>query len=186
MKGFPEEIEKHPLWVLDNSRRDPILFIVSETEPDFSHIIEQAGRTTQTAETAPYHIVEKIEETKEYLFKIKVNPVIKNKNKRIPLVQDEKIISWLINRSQPNGFEIIQNDQKEPQITVLRKQNIEFQKKIENSTTRTKVTQHSTLLQGKLRVTNVALFKELLIQGLGPNKSYGCGLMLIKEFKIEN
>ena len=42
-----------------------------------------------------------------------------------------------------------------------------------------RVTFHRTTFEGRLRVTDPALFKNHLLNGIGPSKAYGCGLLTL-------
>ncbi|MFF7130432.1 type I-E CRISPR-associated protein Cas6/Cse3/CasE [Streptomyces sp. NPDC008240] len=47
------------------------------------------------------------------------------------------------------------------------------------TTKETRVVMHSATYEGRLRVTDVALLTERLLNGIGPSKAYGCGLLTL-------
>jgi CRISPR system Cascade subunit CasE len=79
---------------------------------------------------------------------------------------------WLSRRSEVNGFSIdkdrIRSDSYHQEKFVKKRGG--------------KVIQYSTLdITGELSVTDPDLLLEKLNQGIGPAKSFGCGLMLVKR-----
>jgi CRISPR system Cascade subunit CasE len=109
---------------------------------------------------------------KYLLNKLRVSNKIANFNDFI-LEQKEKIDkaceNWLINRSEKHGF--IAN-------------NIEHYAHVQHSLKYSKgnnASFNSIDYNGKLEVTNPELFFDMLVNGLGPAKGFGCGLMLIRK-----
>ncbi len=143
-------------------------------------------------------------------FKLTANPVVTRAGKRHDLVMDaiktlkrefagigssenhkkiqpdRMVISrevgsdWIRDKGQKHGFEILRSE-------------AEFEGEKEQLNI-TGYTQHrfeghgksirlSTLdFDGVLRVTDPTLFQKIVLQGLGPAKGFGCGLMLVRRY----
>lgn len=148
-----------------------------------------------------------IREGDMFNFKLRVNPVVTRKpsepdpnpkkRKRHDIVMEAKTrlkndgvprenwphineiihkagIEWLRKRGNENGFVFTDEDDNN-QVRVEGYQTYQFYKN------RAKVRFSSLDFTGKLAVTKPDLFKKILLDGLGPAKSFGCGLMLIKR-----
>lgn len=162
----------------------PIFFIVSKARPvDREDMWE--------IQTKPYY--PKLFEDQTMHFMLRVNPQVTRKREndgkkvRYDVIQnavhqrgghEEKITAdliqrygkkWLSDRAEKHGFEIItvvaDCFTKERCYKQKEKQIIHF----------------STIdYQGILRVANPELMLNLLFHGIGPAKSFGCGLMMVK------
>ncbi|MBF0494582.1 MAG: type I-E CRISPR-associated protein Cas6/Cse3/CasE [Candidatus Omnitrophica bacterium] len=140
-------------------------------------------------------------ETKEYApsiesgikigFNVRVNPTVKREGKRHDVVMDAKYQArgknvgenaalqdlvaescekWLNKRSQENGFNMAK-------FRADGYRQIWFDKAKSGATVR-----FSTVdLSGVLEVVDVKIFTEMLFYGLGPEKGFGCGLMLVRK-----
>jgi CRISPR system Cascade subunit CasE len=83
-------------------------------------------------------------------------------------------IEWLKARAEKNGF-MLSNEKNGAEVRVEGYQVHQFFRKGNK-------TNFSSLdFVGTLSVINPDLFKELLFEGLGPAKAFGCGLMLVKR-----
>lgn len=140
-------------------------------------------------------------ETKEYSprvepgmklgFSVRVNPTLKRDGKRHDVVMDAKykirknenngevpmqelIVNscgkWLEKRAQETGF-------KTKQFRADGYQQIRF-----NKTKDSTLVRYSAIdITGILEIVDQKLFVDMLLNGLGPEKGFGCGLMLIKK-----
>lgn len=124
-------------------------------------------------------------------FSVRVNPAVKRDGKRHDVVMDAKykmrmdesngevsiqelIVDscgkWLEKRAQENGF-------KTSQFRTDGYQQIRFNKTRDGAPVR-----YSTIdITGTLEVVDKKLFVDMLFNGLGPEKSFGCGLMLVRK-----
>jgi CRISPR system Cascade subunit CasE len=148
-----------------------------------------------------------IRENDRLFFHVRVNPVITkkpvepdinpNKRKRHDIVMEAKKhlrnedttkkswphineiihkagMNWLKMRAEKNGF-IFSEEDTNSDIRVEGYQTHQFIRK-------GKKTNFSSLdFNGTLSVVNPELFKNILFNGLGPAKSFGCGLMLVRR-----
>lgn len=80
---------------------------------------------------------------------------------------------WLANRSEANGFRILS-------ATVLDVGSVELRRSTRGGST-SPVTFGVATITGALEVSNTDLLRGALIDGIGPQKAFGCGLMLIRR-----
>lgn len=78
---------------------------------------------------------------------------------------------WLAKRTAQHGFEL-----PERQVQAKGHQKHSFEKPDGGH----QVTFVTMDLTGRLRVADPETFRESLLQGIGPTKAYGCGLMLVR------
>ena len=127
----------------------------------------------------------KKKEKEEQAQKKQVSGVAKDeKKKEIPpdraAISREVGLDWIRKKGQKHGFEILRSEaefegeKEQLNITGYTQHRFEGQGKS---------IRLSTLdFDGVLRVTDPTLFQKIVLQGLGPAKGFGCGLMLVRRF----
>lgn len=182
--GFPD-IDPAPnarvLWRLDQiQRHDLQLYVVSPSEPDFTHLIEQAGWPTlaeATWQTRPYGpFLSRLEAGQSWAFRLRANPVrrVRGENGRIktwPLTASGQE-QWLIDRALGHGISL-------PSFTLTGRGSQEFERKNAPREKGRDVTIASAQFDGMLRVEDADLLRAALTQGIGRAKAYGCGLLTL-------
>ncbi len=200
------------LWRLDadNAHR-PMLFVLTRSRPDWSHLIEAAGWPYADGEHATVReyapLLKRLAVGKEFAFRLTASPVQNAKRpEKATKAQNEKItdgrhrgfrighrtasaqLGWLISRTARLGFEIpsartdpaiadITDDAAVPALDVrlIARQRRSFPK----SSQRHHVVIHTASFEGRLRVTDPVLLERALLEGIGPSKAYGCGLLTL-------
>lgn len=199
-KSFPpdsarENDEGRILWRLDESGRDHSvwLYVVSPEQPDFTHIVEQAGWPLHSEwESKDYDVLlNRIAVGQRWRFKLKANPVrqAKTDNGRRSRVPSENIIgkrqghvtvgqqtNWLLSRAGSHGFSVI-GVAGEPDVVVKQRRTERFEHGDG------KVTLTTAVYEGSLEITEAGLFKTALCRGIGRGKGFGCGLLTIAPIK---
>ncbi len=170
------------LYRADFDRGRPEVVTVSARSP-----ADQAG--VWEIQTKPY--APRLHEGQRLLFRVRVNPVVtkrdaQGKQHRHDVVMDAKSRgagettaelaqregeAWLAARGPRHGFAPIPGT-----VVAEQYQSLRFGKPREAGA----VTISTLDLQGMLTVTDPAAFAALLVQGLGPAKGFGCGLMLVR------
>ena len=145
--------------------------MLSEQKPDIE-MFERNG-IKGTAKITNYdQFLDDISENKLYRFKIKYNPVssvyVRNSKRGDNFIcrNDEDKIKYLIDRSEKNGFEVLECTLIQSGYDKLVKDN-------------QKAPVNKAVVEGVLAVKDVEKFKEILINGFGKRKAYGYGLMTI-------
>ena len=188
MSSFPPEktAGKRVLWRVDSVDHEVGLYVTSPTEPDFSHLIEQAGWATSTWQTRDYHpLLNRLEAGQAWSFRLQANPVKQSgtaatKGKRLAHVTPEQQVGWLIARAGQNGFSLVQGSHGDPEVQVSSRSKTSFSRADpHHGGHKAKVTLVRAQFDGRLVVTDVEKFRSALTLGIGRGKAYGCGLMTI-------
>lgn len=203
--GFPDlppRDGKGPriLWRIDRVRRaETVLYIVSPTRPDLTHLVEQAGWPTLDTPgwtTFAYgEFLDALTEGDRWGFRLTANPVhhirqpqdapgarTKRTAHRTPRHQME----WLLQRQQRAGFEVVTKPADRQltehgdthELIVHDQQPLQFHRPpVKQSKQDVRITR--VTFDGRLRITDAAVFRRTLTHGLGKAKAYGCGLMTL-------
>lgn len=179
------------LWRVDHdsAQHSVWLYVVSPTEPDFTHIIEQAGWPSHMQWTTVDYsrMLESLENGQTFRFRLKANPSrransdlnpngpapVSIKGKIMPCVSIEQKISWLGRQAAAHGFSITEHD-GHPQVSVT-EQNIDKLRRKGSI-----VTMRTSMFTGLLTITDVDKFRHALTHGIGRGKGFGCGLLTIR------
>lgn len=173
------------LWRVDQGpRQQATLYIASPTQPDLTHLVEQAGwPTTQTWQTRPYHgFLASLELGQRWAFRLTANPAHHGhhpkkpetaRTQRFGHVTASQQRDWLLTRAERAGIRVVANELGEPEVLVHRRTTISFPR---NGDT---VTLSVATFDGRLEVVDADALRRTLLSGLGPAKAYGCGLMTL-------
>ena len=82
-------------------------------------------------------------------------------------------MKWLIDRSEPHGFRILESEAGQPDIAVKERHKEQFKRGDAI------VTLVTAVFEGRLEVTDADRFRETLCQGVGRAKGFGCGLLTV-------
>lgn len=195
MSSFPPEdtAGKRVLWRVDRAQHEVGLYVAAPTEPDFSHLVEQAGWATSTWQTRDYRpLLERLEQGQKWAFRLHANPVkqsgsAESKGKRVAHVTPVQQVGWLVDRAEQNGFSIAEAGDGSPQVQVSSKTKTAFGRADpHHGDAKSKVTVVRAQFDGRLVVTDVERFRVALTQGIGRAKAYGCGLMTVAKAASEN
>ncbi|MCT2360021.1 type I-E CRISPR-associated protein Cas6/Cse3/CasE [Brevibacterium sp. LS14] len=189
----PEKSTSRKLWRIDEGSPNPLLYIVSESPPDFTHIEEQAGWPTQpswaVADYSP--LLDGLEADQIWEFRLTANPVHSvrrsehERGKRFAHVTVAQQEGWLAKRAgklgvafdvgvaQPGSDDMTADEDYPVSFRVGERRLMKFRKK-DNS-----VTIRKARFDGVLRVTDPQLLRSALINGIGSAKAYGCGLLTL-------
>lgn len=221
-----QPVTERILWRLDTANpRQPDLLVLTQTKPDWSHIVEQAGWPNAEGE----HVLVRDYEPllrhlalgREYAFKLTANPVQNTINPlkssdaqhaqrakgrtrafRVPHTTVAHQTEWLLRKLPGLGFEIprVTFDQADPNseqatphvpptaplqaydLMITARERLSFTK---NTTyTGPRVNLVTATYQGRLRVTDVEALRDRLLNGIGPAKAYGCGLLTLAPLTV--
>lgn len=220
--GIPDApTDQRTLWRLDaDDPRRPMLFVLTTTRPDWSHLIEQAGWPDADGEHATIRdyapLLSQIAIGREFAFRLTANPVqntsnpikptdtqleraaeTKRRSFRIGHRTADQQLAWFLSRTQRWGFEVppahtdppaigLEPDdgQKPPtprEVRITARARRSFRKKNNGAKP---VVLHTATFEGRLRITDTTTFIERLLNGIGPAKSYGCGLLTLAPLPV--
>jgi CRISPR system Cascade subunit CasE len=176
----------------------PFLLMQSNIIPMWEQILAKHpnyfNQAPKSKELSP--LINRLKENQRCIFKLKANPVkrpppkkyekgeYRGKTNRIPITNEEQLMTWLNKKSKSAGFKLVRvNTENEHDIPDIRTR--QFSKsKIETPYRYRKKTGHTltfsgVIFEGHLRITDLAKFKKALVTGIGPGKAFGFGLLSI-------
>lgn len=204
--AFPpdsDEQNSRLLWRIDTTQTDTKLFIVSSRVPSLEHVQEQAGWDTEaTWETKSYdQLLTRLMRGQRYGFRLTANPVhtvtgddgVKRKLAHVTVAQQ---LAWLGDRASTLGVQFLGSDQEPPAaddalVDVEPSQGPHVAEGIKVSareTLRFRRGQHQVTLaraqfDGAFEVVDVEQLRDVLVNGVGRGKAYGCGLMTLAPLR---
>lgn len=168
------------LWRIDNIYDKYYLLVLSEIKPDIEKL-EKYGLES-SAEVKDYNkFLDSLKEGMRAKFRIKLNTVRAYKDEKNPTkrgrimpVPNDKLNEFLIDKAQRNGFEV---KPYEFEISKIDKEYFMHTDKDETKKSRKDIV--SATYEGMLTITDLEKFKNVLINGIGKKKAYGCGFLTI-------
>ena len=163
------------LFRLEGKLMDQLL-VQSSLEPDWSALQNNYLLTTpkmkQLGEFSFQH-------GQILRFRLRANPTKRDSqsHKRVGLYKEEERINWLLRKGTSHGFSF-RDENIMLSSTFWREFNIPS--KADNQKHRS--TFNFVDFNGLLRVDNPNSLKDTVLQGIGPAKSFGCGLLSLARF----
>ena len=172
------------------------VLVQSQHKPDWSCIPDHTLATSPDERSNPVvrsidHEYAILDEGTNLSFRLRANPTkrVNTRNmdapaevrgKRLALSSDDDRIAWLVRHAARAGFEVVrtdvQLDERDVRITP-QPQSHGWKKRDLQSHHR--LTFGSVTFEGILRVTDQEQFRQALLEGIGPGKAYGFGLLSI-------
>lgn len=171
---FPESEEVRIIWRLDVTSTTPVIYMVSDSMPDCEGIVEQyCWRNlpyADSVQTAPYdNFVNSIKNGQRFRFRCGFNPSIRShRTAKVHPVTDAETQELLIKKT--NGCFRIEKCQDSSE-------GVSFTKGTGKH--RHTVNFKYSVVEGYMTVLDAEKFKTYLINGIGREKAYGCGLMSV-------
>lgn len=201
----PREAHGVLFRVDDDPRRGRLVLLVqSTTRPDFTRLPEgyfldlrddlgfaEPGALVNPAIRDVDDERSRIRAGDCFRFRLRANPTRridtksgadgKRRNgKRVELRDDTARLDWLRRKAEASGFEIdgLKGGARGPDVWVREERKL-IGRRPDESGARKTLTFGAVLFEGRLRVTDAALFREALAKGIGSGKAYGFGLLSI-------
>jgi len=193
MFGDNPDRKRDFLYRQDEMKGVPVFYIVSQRKPDeskgtwelecknyepelrsgqtLSFVLRANPIVSKRDENGNQHRHDIVMDAK---FHLKSNNISKDECPLIAEIVQEKGIEWLKRRAEDRGFEI-----QDGQVRADGYMNHKFYK----PKGKHKISISTIDFTGLLTVTEPDVFKENLFYGIGPAKSFGCGLMLVKPVR---
>lgn len=177
------------LWRVDWFENMCYLLVLSEHQPDFSHIVKQFGygETGGEWETKNYSLLlDRLKEGQTWQFRLRANPTRSSFREKSTRTGRGKVFAhvtqaqqkqWLIDTAAPLGFSV-----SEESFDIVHTQWDKFSK---TRGGKREVTIRTATFEGALTVTDSELFRGTLLKGIGRAKAYGCGLLTVASGRIE-
>lgn len=170
------------LWRVDRNQHQVLLYVVSPHRPDLTHLVEQVGwPTTHTWDTRDYQpLLDRLAASQQWAFRLRANPVSSRRktpdstrSQRFGHVTVAQQTDWLLRRAENHGFAVVLGDHKEPDVAVRGREQLTFKRQGAD------VTLSTAVFEGHLEVLDADLLRAGLVNGIGPAKGYGCGLLTL-------
>ncbi|WP_458686372.1 type I-E CRISPR-associated protein Cas6/Cse3/CasE [Nocardia tengchongensis] len=176
------------LWRIDQRGNEIHLYVVSPSEPDFTHIVEQAGWPTTAAwATRKYdQLLDTLAVGQAWHFRLTANPVrsaltrpdaaaAKVRGKATGMNAPDQL-NWLRRKATDAGFAMAESGPpgpREDDVRIISRDTLTFR--------RGKATINLSVasFEGTLLVADPDRLRAALTTGIGRAKGYGCGLLTL-------
>lgn len=183
---FPQEISdgerSRKLWRIDRIKGEDYLLVLSDKRPDVRGLLKYGKENTAVIKDYDAYLAG-LQEGANMRFRVTLTPVksVKNtedfdnsnvKRKRgkvCRLIGVQSQMDFLISRAEKNGFSVDANG-----FYISSQHYVTLQKTNQKPEKFLKVD-----YEGVLTITDIDLFRRVLINGLGKKKAYGCGLITV-------
>lgn len=170
------------IWRMDPGIASTGLLIIGNGIPNMSKIDDRFGCTTipveQRVRVYCYDdLLSDIEEGTELGFSLRANPTRRYGHKILPMTDDD-LFTWISVQGEKNGFAPVPNH-----LYILSKKSTAFR---DYANLENKITFKTVLYSGRIIVTDKNLFRYAAIHGIGREKTYGQGLLLLDPSVTES
>ena len=177
------------------------LFISSPVPPDPSHIVEEAGYSTDGGVLVRDmgDFLDRLEAGQRWGFRLCVNPTFRDSRqvngrgqaKVLAHVTQDQQTQWVLDRAARLGFKVVTSAEYGGDLPVLEDrggQRVDGSNLLINGVERgiaefkrgsSRVTLALATFEGVLEVTDPDALRHGLVHGVGRGKAYGCGLMTL-------
>jgi len=154
---------------IDHRKGGVSVLVQSQTEPDWS-MLNRAGDFLLEEPSSKLFDPPVSAGTVLY-FRLRANPSVKSAGKRQGIIDESSQTSWLERKAKEGGFEVLS-------LTVIPEGMVK-----DRLTDKVGSPHHLSLLsvrfEGVLRITDAAIFRQTLEQGIGSGKGLGFGLVSV-------
>lgn len=168
------------LWRVDAGPRHTYLYVSSAARPDLTHLVEQAGwPTTSTWSTGDLGaLLDNLAVGQNWGFRLTANPTRstrigdRQRSQRVGCVTAEQQLEWFLTRAAGWGIWVPEVD-GQPSVAVNGRGTRSFRRQ------GARVTLVVATFDGRLQVTDPDCLRTAMVDGIGPGKAYGCGLLTL-------
>lgn len=170
--------EGRVLWRVDQTRESVALYVVSPAVPSFEHLQEQAGWSQeQSWQSSDYTaMLNRIVKGQKYAFRLTANPVHTvtedGVRRRKAHLTPAHQLGWLTDREDQFGASFTGEAGEVTAITTKSERRVFRREKCT-------VTIQQVTFEGSLEVTDANKLREVLCNGIGKARGYGCGLLTL-------
>lgn len=172
-KGFPTSNHGRVLWRLDSNKVGPVLLVVSESEPDYTGLVEECGwprlEYGDQVDSIGYDdYLNRIQDGQRVIFRLRFNSVkAKNHCSKLTSIIGENALA-LVSSKLESALDVETIKQVGEEHPVLIKSGHRFSPTI-------------LTFEGSARVKDAGELRRILTAGIGRMKAYGCGLLTIMQ-----
>jgi len=166
----PDEKPERFLWRLEVEPDQARLLLQSHRPPVWERVQNADTYFSEIDPAKPLdQYFESLQIGKLFRFRLKANPVVTKAGKRLGLSNIEEQLNWLSERVSTRGFQILG-------AMVSTSEREKYTKANSNSPP---IIIQTATFDGHLRVTDPECAKTAVLQGIGPAKAFGCGLLTL-------
>lgn len=199
-----QPVDERVLWrlELDNPHRGGLL-VLTQSTPSWEHLIEQAGWPAADEPQALVKSYEPVlaltERGREFRFRLRANPVtcthtphkpsavqrhrLENSQRprgvRVPHRTAAHQLGWFLERAGTWGLGIPDTADGHPDVLLVERNRMTFSKSRNNGNNGARVVLQTATFEGRLRIEDPELARTRLLNGVGPARAYGCGLLTL-------
>lgn len=164
-REFQDKVRLRHLW-----RKDGLhLTVVSRDEPDMKVIDQYQYRDFAKVQNYDYFIGT-LKRGQKFNFRLAANPILRRGGKIIPHTAAKYQMQWLERQAENNGFKLLNSQIDSVTHPVLRRR-----KNKGNNTFWLNRVDYT----GILEITDLAKFRHALTDGVGRERAFGMGLLLL-------
>lgn len=164
-REFQDKVRLRHLW-----RKDGLhLTVVSRDKPDMKVIDQYQYRDFAKVQNYDYFIGT-LKSGQKFNFRLAANPVLRRGGKIIPHTVAKYQMQWLEKQAENNGFKLLTSEIDSVTHPVLRRR----KNKGNNTFWLNRVDYN-----GILEITDLAKFRHALTDGVGRERAFGMGLLLL-------
>lgn len=168
---FFSDASERFLWRLDTHKKYPVLLVQSMAVPNWGALsISDYFKHVDPSLELKY--VEDMESGQLFRFCLRANTTVTREGKRLGVSDMTDQLQWLKTRSEKNGYELVG-------AMVSASQLLRFKRSPHSDSSSMTISLQATTFDGHLRVKDPELLKKAVLQGVGPAKSFGCGLLTL-------
>lgn len=169
VRAFVDDDKQSPprfLWRLEASSTwsDPVVLVQSAYVADWSKLDAINGYQKKLAETKTVSLEKLLQAGAHYRFRLVANPTVTRDGKRYGLAAEDAQLSWLARQGERLGFRV-------ETVVVTASDMVKGRKGEMN------ISLQRVCYEGILQAIDVSKLGEALPSGIGPAKSFGCGLL---------
>lgn len=196
-----QPVEERVLWRLETDVHRASLLVLTRSTPSWEHIIEQAGWPAADEPQAIVRSYEPLlaraERGREFRFRLRANPVVstrtpqkpsdaqrrrldtpgRSRGVRVPHRTAAHQLAWFTEHIERWGFSLPPSSNGLHDVLLGARDRMTFTKS--GSASGRRVVIQTATFEGRLRIEDPDRARTSLLDGVGPARAYGCGLLTL-------
>lgn len=198
-----QPVQERVLWRLElDTRHRAGLLVLTQSAPSWEHLVEQAGwpgaDEPQALVKSYEPLLSRIVRGREFVFRLRANPVAATRTPdqpsasqrrrleadqprgvRVPHRTAAHQLDWFGKRAAKWGFGIPDTAEGFPDVCLSGRDRMIFTKSGNGDAGGRRVVIQTATFEGRLRVEDPGAARASLLDGVGPARAYGCGLITL-------
>jgi CRISPR system Cascade subunit CasE len=197
-----QPVNERTLWRLEgDTPHRAALLVLTHSRPSWEHVVEQAGWPGSDEPQALVRdygaLLDRVVAGREFAFRLRANTVSSTRQPdkatarqherlsvprargvRVPERTANHQLAWFARRLPGWGFEVLAGIDGLDQLRLVARRTETFTKPV-NEGARRRVTLQTAVAEGAVRVCDPRVARAALLDGCGPARAYGCGLLTL-------